>query len=125
VGLILLKDLFVIGNAESHLTEDGGNRVTFVDRKTGSLRHSVELALGAGTPQFPCPHYPVPFVSPGGPPTFPAPSAPFVHPSGALSPAFRCSRRIRRGLLPRHERPGPRPRAQRQELRLCRQRRYG
>jgi YVTN family beta-propeller protein len=86
VGLILLKDLFVIGNAESHLTEDGGNRVTFVDRKTGSLRHSVELALGAGTPQFPCPHYPVPFVSPGGPPTFPAPSAPFVHPSGALSP---------------------------------------
>src|SRR5260370_12401932 len=50
------------------------------------LRHSVELALGAGTPQFPCPHYPVPFVSPGGPPTFPAPSAPFVHPSGALSP---------------------------------------
>ncbi|HXJ53313.1 MAG TPA: YncE family protein [Burkholderiales bacterium] len=86
VGLVLLKDLFVIGNAESHLTEDGGNRVTFVDRKTGSLRHSVELALGAGTPQFPCPHYPVPFVSPGGPPTFPAPSAPFVHPSGALSP---------------------------------------
>src|SRR5262245_12492017 len=86
VGLILLKDMFIIGNAESHLTEDGGNRITFVDRKTGSLRHSVELALGAGTPQFPCPRYPVPFVSPGGPPTFPAPSGPFVHPSGALSP---------------------------------------
>src|SRR3954468_13640173 len=86
VGLIVLKDLFIIGNAESHLTEDGGNRITFVDRKTGSLPPSGELAPGPGTPQFPCPHYRVPFVSPGGPPTFPAPSAPFVHPSGALSP---------------------------------------
>jgi DNA-binding beta-propeller fold protein YncE len=64
VGLLLLKDLFIIGNAESHLTEDGGNRVTFVDRKTGSLRHSVELALGAGTPQFPCALSPVPLLSP-------------------------------------------------------------
>jgi len=43
VGLVLLDDLFVVGNAESHLTEDGGNRVTFVDRKTGSLRGEVEL----------------------------------------------------------------------------------
>ena len=46
VGLVLLKDMFIIGNAESHLTEDGGNRITFVDRKTGSLRGEVELALG-------------------------------------------------------------------------------
>src|SRR6185503_4101964 len=87
VGLVLLKDMFIIGNAESHLTEDGGNRITFVDRKTGSLRGEVELALGSGTLQFPCPRFPVPFVSPGGPPTFPAPSSPFVHaPNGALSP---------------------------------------
>ena len=86
VGLVLLPDLFVIGNAESHLTEDGGNRVTFVDRKTGSLRGEVELALGAGNPSFPCPAFPVPFVSPGGPPTFPPPSGPFVHTNGALSP---------------------------------------
>jgi DNA-binding beta-propeller fold protein YncE len=86
VGLVLLKDMFIIGNAESHLTEDGGNRITFVDRKTGSLRGEVELALGRGNPQFPCPQFPVPFVSPGGPPTFPAPSAPFVHSNGALSP---------------------------------------
>ena len=47
VGIVLLKDMFIIGNAESHLTEDGGNRITFVDRKTGSLRGTVELALGA------------------------------------------------------------------------------
>src|SRR5215470_13281263 len=73
VGLALLRDLFVIGNAESHLTEDGGNRVTFVDRKTGSLRGEVELALGPGTPSFPCPKFPVPFASPSGPPAFERP----------------------------------------------------
>ena len=67
VGLVLLSDLFVIGNAESHLTEDGGNRITFVDRRTGSLRGEIELALG--NPGFACPDFPVPFVSPHGPPS--------------------------------------------------------
>jgi DNA-binding beta-propeller fold protein YncE len=67
VGLVLLKDMFVIGTAESHLTEDGGNRITFVDRKTGSLRGMVELALGH--PGHACPAFPVPFVSPNGPPS--------------------------------------------------------
>jgi YVTN family beta-propeller protein len=70
VGLVLLPDMFIIGNAESHLTEDGGNRITFVDRRTGSLRGEVELALGS--PGFACPDFPVPFVSPHGPP-FPVP----------------------------------------------------
>src|SRR5262245_42270180 len=59
--------MFIIGNAESHLTEDGGNRITFVDRKTGGLRGQVELALGH--PGFACPDFPVPFVSPHGPPS--------------------------------------------------------
>jgi YVTN family beta-propeller protein len=67
VGLALLPDMFIIGNAESHLTEDGGNRITFVDRRTGSLRGEVELALG--NPGFACPDFPVPFVSPHGPPS--------------------------------------------------------
>ena len=67
VGLVLLPDMFIIGNAESHLTEDGGNRITFVDRRTGSLRGEVELALG--DPGFACPDFPVPFVSPHGPPS--------------------------------------------------------
>jgi len=70
VGLVLLKDMFVIGTAESHLTEDGGNRITFVDRETGSLRGMVELRLAAK--RFngePCPAFPVPFVSPSGPPS--------------------------------------------------------
>ncbi len=83
VGLVLLPDLFIVGNAESNLTEDGGNRITFVDRATGSLRHTVELALGVGAPGFPCPAFPVPFVSPSGPPTF---AQPFAQPNGTFSP---------------------------------------
>jgi DNA-binding beta-propeller fold protein YncE len=67
VGLVLLPDLFIIGTAENHLTEDGGNRITFVDRKTGSLRGQAELMLG--DPGFACPDFPVPFVSPHGPPS--------------------------------------------------------
>ena len=50
VGLVLLPDMFIIGNAESHLTEDGGNRITFVDRKTGSLRGEVELSRQVVSP---------------------------------------------------------------------------
>jgi YVTN family beta-propeller protein len=83
VGLVLFKDLFIVGNAESHLTEDGGNRVTFVDRRTGSLRGEVELALGAGAPGFPCPAFPVPFKSPSGPPAF---HVPFPQANGTFSP---------------------------------------
>jgi len=66
LGIVLLPDLLVLANAENHLTEDGGNRITFVDRRTGNLRGVVELALGA--PGFPCPEYPVPYVAPFGPP---------------------------------------------------------
>ena len=75
VGLVLLPDMFIIGNAESHLTEDGGNRITFVDRKTGSLRGEVELALGNPMTGVACPKFPVPFISPSGPPTFEHPFA--------------------------------------------------
>ena len=66
VGVLLLPEMLVIANAENNLTEDGGNRITFVDRATGSLRGTVELALGS--PGFACPDYPVPYVSPYGPP---------------------------------------------------------
>jgi len=65
IGVALLPDMLIISNAENHLTEDGGNRVTFVDRRTGSLRGTVELALGS--PEFDC-DYPVPYTSPFGPP---------------------------------------------------------
>ena len=66
LGIVLLPDMLVLGNAENNLTEDGGNRITFVDRRTGSLRHTVELALGS--PGFDCPDYPVPYAAPYGPP---------------------------------------------------------
>ena len=66
LGVVLLPDMLIIGNAENNLTEDGGNRIAFVDRRTGSLRGTVELALGS--PGFDCPDYPVPYVSPYGPP---------------------------------------------------------
>ncbi len=66
LGIVLLPELLAIANAESHLTEDGGNRITLVDRRTGSLRGTVELALGS--PGSDCPGYPVPYVPPYGPP---------------------------------------------------------
>ena len=66
LGIVLLPEMLVIANAENHLTEDGGNRITFVDRRTGSLRGTVELALGS--PGFACPDYPVPYLPPYGPP---------------------------------------------------------
>ena len=97
VGVALTKDLFIIGNAESHLTEDGGNRITFVDRRTGSLRGAVELALGH-PPGTTCPNFPVPFVSPWGPPTFPNA---FVNPgNGALSPVPLLSPHASWGCFP-------------------------
>ena len=65
IGAALLQDMIVVSNAENYLTEDGGNRVTFVDLRTGSLRGTVELALGS--PGLEC-DYPVPYVSPHGPP---------------------------------------------------------
>src|SRR4051812_3117193 len=77
VGLALLPGLFIIGNAESHLTEDGGNRITFVDRRTGSLRGEVELALGTGQPDCGS-RFSVPFVSPDGPPA----PVPLLSPNG-------------------------------------------
>src|SRR5262249_59644671 len=40
--------------------------MTVVDGRTGSLRG--EVALTPGNPGFPCPAFPVPFVSPNGPP---------------------------------------------------------
>ena len=82
VGVLLLPDMFIISNAENNLTEDGGNRVTFVDRRTGSLRGAVELAQG--TPGFDCPQYPVPFASPHGPPANLAVLSP--HPSWGCFP---------------------------------------
>jgi DNA-binding beta-propeller fold protein YncE len=64
LGIVLLPDMLVMANAENYLTEDGGNRITFVDRRSGSLRGMVELALGKPG----CSEYPVPYVVRSGPP---------------------------------------------------------
>lgn len=80
LGIVVLPDLLAVANAENHLTEDGGNRVTFIDRRTGSLRGVVELALGS--PGFACPDYPVPYAPPHGPPRNLA--------VGAPDPSFGC-----------------------------------
>ena len=100
VGVVLLKDMFIIGNAESHLTEDGGNRISFVDRRTGSLRHMVELAVGdPKDPLRACPPFPVPFVSPNGPPSPVALLSPhptwgcFPDPNGITLAATRLGKR--------------------------------
>ena len=77
LGVVLLPDMLVVGNAENHLTEDGGNRLTFIDRRTGSLRATVELALGS--PGFTCEEYPVPYAAPYGPPRNLAVLAPGPH----------------------------------------------
>jgi DNA-binding beta-propeller fold protein YncE len=66
LGILLLPELLVLSTAEGHLSEDGGNRISFVDRRTGSLRGQAELALG--TRAAGCPDFPVPFASPHGPP---------------------------------------------------------
>ena len=97
VGLVLLPDMFIIGNAESHLTEDGGNRITFVDRKTGSLRGEVELALGNPMTDVACPKFPVPFISPSGPPTF---KHPFLAANGTFSPVPLLSPHLSWGCFP-------------------------
>ena len=80
IGTVLLPDLLAVNNAENNLTEDGGNRISLVDRRTGGLRHSIELQLG--DPGFSCRGFPVPYVSPFGPPTQRAVLAP--------DPSFGC-----------------------------------
>jgi DNA-binding beta-propeller fold protein YncE len=69
VGLLVLPDLLVQSHSENWLTEDGSNRISFIDRKTGGLRGQIEMALGH--PPHDCPAFPVPFVSPTPPPLVP------------------------------------------------------
>ena len=105
LGIVLLPEVLVIANAENHLTEDGGNRITFVDRRTGSLRGTVERAGLAR-------------VSVSGLP-------------GALRPAVRATAEPGRarpgsglGMLPGSERVGARPGHRWERLCLLRERRY-
>src|SRR6266481_2822454 len=59
----------IVSRSENWLTEDGSNRISIIDRKTGGRRAQIEMALGH--PGHACPDFPVPFVSPTPPPTVP------------------------------------------------------
>src|SRR6266436_9730094 len=69
VGLLVLPDLLVQSHSEGWLSEDGSNRISLIDRRTGSRRGQIEMALGH--PPHDCPAFPVPFVSPTPPPVVP------------------------------------------------------
>ncbi|HEX4552981.1 MAG TPA: hypothetical protein VH249_03265 [Xanthobacteraceae bacterium] len=79
VGLLLLPDLLLVSHSENWLTEDGSNRISLIDRTTGSRVGQIEMALGH--PTHACPAFPVPFVSPTPPPV-----VPFLSPD----PQFGC-----------------------------------
>ncbi len=69
VGLVVLPELLLVSHSENWLTEDGSNRISLIDRKTGGRRGQIEMALGH--PAHACPSFPVPFVSPTPPPVVP------------------------------------------------------
>src|SRR5256712_7421389 len=69
VGLLVLPELLLVSHSENWLTEDGSNRISIIDRKTGGRRGQIEMALGH--PGHACPAFPVPFVSPTPPPVVP------------------------------------------------------
>ena len=79
VGLLVLPDVLLVSHSENWLTEDGSNRISLIDRKTGSRVGQIEMALGH--PGHACPDFPVPFVSPTPPPV-----VPFLSPD----PQFGC-----------------------------------
>jgi DNA-binding beta-propeller fold protein YncE len=69
VGLVILPEVLLVSHSENWLTEDGSNRISLIDRRTGSRRGQIEMALGH--PGHACPNFPVPFVSPTPPPVVP------------------------------------------------------
>src|SRR5215468_5008192 len=72
VGLIALPDLIIASASEGWLGQDGSNRISLIDPKTGGLIGQIQMALiGPGTRQLnpSCAAFPVPFVSPTPPPT--------------------------------------------------------
>jgi DNA-binding beta-propeller fold protein YncE len=71
VGMIVLPDVIVASASEGLLGQDGSNRISIIDKRTGGLVGQIQMALvGPGTRQLnsACAAFPVPFVSPTPPP---------------------------------------------------------
>ena len=66
---LVLPDLLLVSHSENWLTEDGSNRISLIDRRTGGRRGQIEMALGR--PPHDCLAFPLPFVSPTPPPVVP------------------------------------------------------
>lgn len=84
VGILVLPNMIITSASEGWLGEDGSNRISMIDPKTGALVGQIEMRLvGPGTRQLrsSCPDFPVPFVSPT-----PQPAHGFKSPS----PEFGC-----------------------------------
>jgi hypothetical protein len=84
VGLVVLPNMIIASSSEGWLGEDGSNRISFIDPRTGGLVGQIQMKLvGPGTRQLSasCPDFPVPFVSP-----VPQPAHGFKTPS----PEFGC-----------------------------------
>src|SRR6266851_4658533 len=81
VGLLVLPEVLLVSHSETWLSEDGSNRISIIDRRNGSRRGQIEMALGH--PPHNCPNFPVPFVSPTPPP-------PPIVPFEAPDPMFGC-----------------------------------
>src|SRR5499427_6697914 len=46
VGLVILPEVLLVSHSENWLTEDGSNRISLIDRRTGGRRGQIEMALG-------------------------------------------------------------------------------
>jgi DNA-binding beta-propeller fold protein YncE len=86
VGLLPLNtpNLLIVSASENWLGEDGSNRITIIDPKTGGFVGQIQMPVtGKGVRQLnpKCAPYPVPFTSPAGPPAYV---------QAAPSPEFGC-----------------------------------
>src|ERR1700730_2259764 len=54
VGLLVLPDVLLVSHSENWLTEDGGNRISLIDRETGSCRRQIDIAFRQPREPRPC-----------------------------------------------------------------------
>ena len=91
VGLLVLPELLLVSHSENWLTEDGSNRISLIDRKTGGRRGQIEMALGH--PPHACPAFSRSFrladAAPGGAIRSPRPAVRLLAEPGVPRPRSR------------------------------------